>query len=448
MVLAFGPAVLVLGAGLLAAGMVRRLNESRLLVRHGRDVIQAARMTLTAVQDAETGQRGYLLTGDQRYLAPYTGALATLGADTATLRRLTQGNPSQQARLDTLDTRIRQKMDELTETIVLHDTRGLDAALAVMRSDRGMHIMGDIRSLVTDMAQEEQTLLERRIADAEAHDRVIVDVLVAGTLLAALAGILVNATLLRYAERQARVTEAAHRARSSFLAMRSQELQAPLNAIGGYTELMRFGVPDPLTGAQREYLTQVQQSQERLLGLVSALLDFLRIDAGTVAYDRRDLPLEPLLAGLQTAIAAQLLARRHSYVWLRGEQTLTVRADEEKLRQILLNLLSNAVKFTPAGGEITLLAEADGAGVAAIRVRDTGIGIPRESQATIFEPFRRSDGGLGRSTERSTERPTDGMGLGLAVAREFARGMGGDLTVESEPGVGSTFTLTLPSAGA
>jgi signal transduction histidine kinase len=433
MALAFGPAVLVLGSGLLAAGMVRRLNESRVLVRHGRDVIQAARGILEAAQDAETGQRGYLLTGDARYLAPYTTARTTLQTDTATLLHLTQDDPSLRARVDTLDARIRQKMDELTETIRLYDSRGQAAALAVVRSDRGLHIMEDIRSLVTGMSEDEQTLLERRIADAEGRDRVVVDVLVVGTLLAALAGVLVNATLLRYAERETRVTEAARRARSSFLAMRSQELQAPLNAIGGYTELMRFGVPDPLTGAQREYLTQVQQSQERLLGLVSALLDFLRLDAGTVAYDRRDLPLEPLLAGLQTAIAAQLLARRHSYVWLRGEQTITVNADEEKVRQILLNLLSNAVKFTPIGGEITLEAEANGAGTAEIRVRDTGVGIPPESQATIFEAFRRS---------------TDGMGLGLAIAREFARGMGGDLTVESAPGAGSTFTLTLPIADA
>jgi signal transduction histidine kinase len=111
-------------------------------------------------------------------------------------------------------------------------------------------------------------------------------------------------------------------------------------------------------------------------------------------------------------------------------------ADREKLRQIALNLLSNAIRCTPAGGAVTLEAEADGDAVA-VRVRDTGIGIPAERQAEIFEPFVQLD--------RSLTQTRDGVGLGLAISRDLARGMGGELSVCSRPGEGATFTLRLPS---
>jgi signal transduction histidine kinase len=233
--------------------------------------------------------------------------------------------------------------------------------------------------------------------------------------------------------------EVANRAKSDFLATMSHELRTPLNAIAGYAQLMQLGVPEPVPAAHHEYLARIQQSQRHLLGVINSVLNFARIEAGSVIYDMGDVAIAALLAEVEPLIAPQMLARGHAYECVPCDPTLVVYADPDKVRQILLNLLSNAIKFTPSGGQITLSAEAlldsPNAKSAAIRVRDTGLGIPAEKLTSIFDPFVQVDA--------SHNRTAEGTGLGLAISRELARGMGGDLVVESAIGVGSTFTLTL-----
>jgi signal transduction histidine kinase len=144
-----------------------------------------------------------------------------------------------------------------------------------------------------------------------------------------------------------------------------------------------------------------------------------------------------LIGDLEVLVAPQLQAKRIAYTYHPCDPTLRVVADAERTQQVVLNLLSNALKYTPPGGGVTLGCEAVD-GRVLVRVRDTGIGIPRDKLEMIFEPFTQVSGGLTRSVE--------GTGLGLAISRELARAMGGELTVESEVGVGSTFTLALPKA--
>ena len=239
------------------------------------------------------------------------------------------------------------------------------------------------------------------------------------------------------AEQARAEAEAASRAKSDFLAVMSHELRTPLNAIGGYAELLELGVRGPVTAAQIEDLARIQKAQRHLLGLINAVLNYTRVEAGGVHYVLRSVPLDETLATCEALTAPQLRAKRLEYHYAGCDPTLAVRADPEKLQQILLNLLSNAVKFTSAGGRVTL-----GCGythdTVTVHVRDTGRGIPADQQARVFEPFVQVDARLTRTHE--------GVGLGLAISRDLARGMGGDLTVESAPGVGSTFTLTLPRA--
>jgi signal transduction histidine kinase len=170
------------------------------------------------------------------------------------------------------------------------------------------------------------------------------------------------------------------------------------------------------------------------------VLNFARIEAGSVTYDIADVSIAMLLAEVEPLVAPQMLARGHDYACLPCDPTLVVRADPDKVRQVLLNLLSNAIKFTPPGGQITLSAEGliddPSEHFAAIRVRDTGLGIPADKLHSIFDPFVQVD--------TSRNRTAEGTGLGLAISRELARGMGGGLVVDSAVGVGSTFTLTLP----
>jgi signal transduction histidine kinase len=231
--------------------------------------------------------------------------------------------------------------------------------------------------------------------------------------------------------------EAANLAKSEFLAVMSHELRTPLNAIGGYAQLMQLGVHGPLTPQQEADLERIEKSHRHLLGLINGVLNYARVERGAVSYEVQDVPIGPALRTCEALIAPQASAKRIELVVIECPPSYMARADREKLQQILLNLLSNGVKFTDPGGRITIdcsLIE----GLAIIRVADTGRGISRDRLVDIFEPFVQVDSRLTRANE--------GVGLGLAISRDLARGMGGDLTVVSVPGKGSTFTLTLPRA--
>ena len=234
--------------------------------------------------------------------------------------------------------------------------------------------------------------------------------------------------------------EEANRAKSEFLAVMSHELRTPLNAIGGYAELMQFGIHGPVTPEQLVALERIQRSQRHLLGLINGVLNYSRVEAGVVHYDIADIPLEETLGMCEALIAPQLHAKGLSLTNSGCPPGAYVRADREKLQQVVLNLLSNAVKFTPAGGRVDIECAAAPNGMMCVRVRDTGRGIAGSQIERVFQPFVQVDAGLTRTQ--------DGVGLGLAISRDLARGMGGDLTVDSEPDVGSVFTLTVPLAGS
>jgi PAS domain S-box-containing protein len=229
--------------------------------------------------------------------------------------------------------------------------------------------------------------------------------------------------------------QAANRAKSDFLATMSHELRTPLNAIAGYAELLLMGVRGPISDDQRRDLLRIRQNQQHLLGVITDILNFSRIEAGRVRYQLLPVPVVDVLERMEGVIEPQAHARSLSYEFVKPEVELMVIADREKLEQVLINLLSNAVKFTPPGGRITLSAGADD-GHVRIQVLDTGVGIDREQLATIFEPFVQLEPALTRTAE--------GTGLGLAISRELTRGMGGELRAESEPGRGSVFTVELP----
>ena len=240
------------------------------------------------------------------------------------------------------------------------------------------------------------------------------------------------------AERARAEAEAASRAKSDFLAVMSHELRTPLNAIGGYAQLLEMGLHGPVTDAQRNALLRIGHSQAHLLTLINDVLNFARIDAGQVEYAIEDVSLHDTLAELDTLVTPQVRASRLTFVYRPCPRGLSARADRDKLRQVVLNLLANAIKYTPEGGAVTVECDADDRHVR-VHVRDTGTGIRAERLPFIFEPFVQG--------ERALNRPDEGVGLGLAISRDLTRGMGGELSVASEVGQGSTFTVALPRAG-
>ena len=244
--------------------------------------------------------------------------------------------------------------------------------------------------------------------------------------------------LLQTAEAARAEAVSANRAKGEFLAVMSHELRTPLNAIDGYAELMELGIRGPLTAEQRQDLGRIRKSQKSLLGLINGVLNYARVEAGAVHYEMETVVVEEVLATCEALTLPQVHAKGLGLTREPALSSLAVHADREKLQQVVLNLLSNAIKFTSAGGTITLRcapAEVDGAPMVRIMVRDTGIGIAPNQLARVFEPFVQVDSELTRTR--------DGAGLGLAISRDLARGMGGDLTAESALGGGSSFLLTL-----
>jgi PAS domain S-box-containing protein len=252
------------------------------------------------------------------------------------------------------------------------------------------------------------------------------------------AAVAVDNAHLYDAERAARAeAEGASRAKSDFLAKMSHELRTPLNAIGGYAELVEIGVHGPVTAEQREALVRIQINQRHLLNLINDILDFSRVEAGALRLLVEELDVRAVLSALEPLIGPQMRRRGIDFEIAYPRGPLAVRGDRERIVQICLNLLSNALKATPPGGRVLLACEPAGDRVA-FRVRDTGVGIAGDQLEAIFNPFTQ--------VGRALSRPQEGVGLGLAISRELARAMQGELAAESEPGAGSVFTLTVPRA--
>ncbi|MDR0788329.1 MAG: PAS domain-containing protein [Gemmatimonadota bacterium] len=257
--------------------------------------------------------------------------------------------------------------------------------------------------------------------------------------------LLLSQTLAARAE-----AEEANRAKSVFLANMSHELRTPINAISGYTELMALGITGPVTEKQQSHLERIRVSSDHLLTLVNEVLDLAKVESGKLTVARDPLVLHDIVRETLSILGADA---GHRGVTIRNGMDeagdIVFLGDRDRVRQILVNLVSNALKFTDEGGQVTLRASESNPEVAGAEVKgrgywlrmdveDTGIGVPEEELGRIFEPFVQADSGYARRSE--------GTGLGLSISRRLARQMGGDLTVASEEGKGSRFSLWLPLA--
>jgi PAS domain S-box-containing protein len=254
------------------------------------------------------------------------------------------------------------------------------------------------------------------------------------------------------AERAQQEAEMANRGKSEFLATMSHEFRTPLNAILGYTQLIDMGVLGSVTVQQHDHLQRLRTSAVHLLGLVNDILDLSKIEAGRVSVSKETAYVSDVIHATMALVGPQAVARGIDYPEeCEGEKGTSYLGDPDRVRQILVNLLSNAVKFTNPGGSVSLsCGTADQADPGArlvgdgpwtyVRVTDSGIGIPSEQLVRIFEPFVQAETGYTRTE--------GGTGLGLAISRRLARLMGGDITVQSKVGKGSSFTVWLRSASS
>jgi signal transduction histidine kinase len=460
---ALGPPLIVALLGVLIVLGVRRERVETGWVMHTQAVRAAISSVFTGLRDAEAGVRGYVLTGDSSSLRAYRTQLPFSGRSVDSLRMLTADNPRQAARIPALDTLVRMKEAEMTRAVQLMQGGQRNEAIAAIAVNQRSKVVNRIRSLLGEMDADESALLQERLRNVERQRRTVIMVVVTGTIVATALALLALQLLARSAqqlemqreevaasrdrlldaaeqlEARTHAAEEANRAKAQFLTTMSHELRTPLNAIDGYASLLEMGVRGPVTEEQAQDLARIRRSQRHLLALVNDVLNFARVEAGRIEWEIRDVVLEETLQAVEAVLLPQLESKQIRYRRTQCDSGLTVRADLEKLRQILVNLVGNAWKFTPAGGEISITCITDERSVH-IRVADTGRGIPPEKLATIFDPFVQVDRHL-------TPESQQGVGLGLAISRDLARGMRGELEVSSTPQVGSTFTLTVPRGG-
>jgi signal transduction histidine kinase len=245
-----------------------------------------------------------------------------------------------------------------------------------------------------------------------------------------------NARLFHEIADKSRQLEAASQHKSEFLANMSHELRTPLNAIIGFSEVLAQGMFGEINEKQTEYLGDILDSGRHLLSLINDILDLSKIEAGRMDLELSEFDLPQAIQNALTLVRERALRRGIALHHTVADRVGEIRADERKVKQVLLNLLSNAIKFTPEGGRIDVRA-APADGLIEVSVTDTGVGIAPEDQEAVFEEFRQVG---------TADKKAEGTGLGLALSRKFIELHGGRIWVTSQVGVGSTFTFTLPSA--
>jgi signal transduction histidine kinase len=507
--------IAVVAAVVISAVLARRQVTDA--SRETQERITLLQRLATRLVDAETGQRGYIITGEAIYLEPYFGAAADARAMLHDLQdRL--DDTGQRSRLAQLEDLVERRFTVLDQVIETRRSEGLDAARDAILQGAGREVMSEIRLVAGAVIAAEAARLDALLVREARRNLAVLWLVVIGSILIALAALLTRVVFARHLALQQRLNdeltdangklqdqaielesqsselqeqtfhledtaaeleaanaelevqrsrlersadeletanaelrmlnralqertlqaESANRSKADFLAAMSHELRTPLNAITGYVDLLHLDVYGPSNEAQKVAMERIRSNASHLLVLINDILHFAKIKAGRVQLARAAVPLRQLVSDTEQAVSPLVQAKG---LTLRADSGLDVpvMGDPDRIRQILLNLLSNAVKYTDSGGSVVLSADVDGERVS-IRVRDSGWGIPREMLETIFDPFVQLNRGAGGSLN-------DGVGLGLSISRDLARAMDGDLVVDSEPGGGSTFTLTLRRSG-
>ena len=421
---------------------ISELVKSSDEVSRGRDFIAALAVVSSDMKDAETGQRGYIITGDDRYLQPYREARNSISGDMAGLENLAD-SPNQQQSFHMLEAAISAKLAELTRTVELRQSQGFNAASAEVDTHLGRNLMDQIRKSVATMRVEEQASLKQKqdVVRADAQRSVLI--ILVGLVFAFTVIPFSNVIIQQEVARRERLEEAllhakndaerANHFKDEFLSTMSHELRTPLNAVLGFSDLLKEERYGPLNQRQRRYVDHIHTGGDHLLKLINDILDLSKIEAG-----RMDIVLEDTnVAGIFNEVAGSLRplaeARRQELEAL-AEPGFAVRADPTRFKQVLTNLVANAIKFTPDGGRITLAAE-KARDRLTISVRDTGPGISTSDHKKIFEGFYRS---------RENGRAIEGSGLGLAITQRLVALHHSKLELQSEPGSGSRFYFTLP----
>jgi signal transduction histidine kinase len=390
-----------------------------------------ANSLLTQLREAETAQRGYLLTGDEGYLQPYHAAAQQAPKELTALAASPSGliTPDQ---LKTIRQLTGDKLAELDETIKARQEQGLEAALAIVTSGRGQDDMSKLRTQLGDLA--------KRLAASRGQSRDDITTyasLARGVALLTLALTLGLAILVfRLYHKAIEAERELDRAKDEFVSLASHQLRTPASGIKSILATVLAGDFGALNDRQRHFLGRALESNERELNIIEELLNVAKADAGRLVLRPSEVDLRELI---RTVLAEQRRAideKRLKISVKQPNKPLRLLADREKLYMAIGNLVDNARKYTPEEGKITITVHGR-KGMVAIEVTDTGMGIDEADLAHVFDRFKRANSVLEGSIE--------GTGLGLYLARRIVELHRGNLQVNSRKGRGSTFIMTLPA---
>lgn len=415
-------------------------------------VLEQVDMLRASIADAGIAQRDYVLGGSADDRIRFENARSSASRNLERLRAISTMSAVSSARADSLAPVLAAHLDDLGRIANMRQALGLDSAAVAMRDISVTNLHDRVDVLLAQFRDDQRLLFAARSREQAVRASDAGILLAVGLLVSFIAAALALANIRRYLadrrmlelqrtavleqEQAARsAAEEANRAKTDFLRMISHELRTPLTAIQGYLELLEMGIYGGLSEEQLTILKRIESNERHLLAIISDLLDFARVDARRVELRIAPLPVRDIRLAVDPLCRPHIDSKQLRYGWQTSADQLIVRADREKVRQIVVNMVSNACKFTPVGGSIEVTCVRLDRAVE-LRVTDTGPGIPPQKLDAIFEPFVQLDNGLTRSSA--------GTGLGLSISRELARAMGGDLAASSNYGHGSTFTLTLP----
>ena len=407
-------------------------DESILWVSHTHDVRRSLLNVLSLLIDAETGQRGFLLTGSEKYLEPYTNAIKQLDIAVKELHRLTLDNPIQQANLDKIDPLMKEKFMELNETISLRKSGESDAATNIVNSGRGKNIMDQMRAIFTLMEAEEIMLLKERKAIIYKNNILAQSIGIIGFILLVIIG-----TLVVFRVRSLLIShdkaEKASNAKSLFLSSMSHELRTPLNAVLGFSQLIEMRAKDELT---KHNSREIIDAGSHLLELIDEILDLTQIESGNVDLSIDSYSIKNIIKYCSSMVLP--LADKSSIQIdnkISSISDVKINVDEKRFKQVVLNLLSNAIKYNNENGKIIIDYSLEYEGMLYLSITDTGKGLTLEQKNHIFIPFDRAG-------EEASNIP--GSGLGLVISKTLIEKMNGTMGFESNIGEGSRFWIQVP----
>jgi len=436
--------VMVLISGWLAQQALQRQVETGEQVAETHQILERVESVLANVEGAESAQRGYIITNADAFRDLSRRSLESTRSDLELLLSLSSTTDQREAaiRLDSLVSRRVQQLAAVTE---IHDRDGFGPSQRLIAEGNGAEVMDSVRAHVATIKSRQRSLLEERRDVNDASARAAVGTVLGSTALSALLLLGAAGVLLRDERRrlsaEAELRKALERAEDSdrgktdFIATLSHEIRTPLNAILGMTDLLR---ETDLSSEQEEFTRTLHSNGEGLLALVGDLLDSAKLEVGQMQIENSPFDLREAVEGVAEVLSVRAGAKELDLVLSIDPRTpRKVIGDSHRLRQVLMNLVGNAIKFTDRG-EVTVLLEVTDVGSGevdlSLNVRDTGIGIAEEDQASVFERFAQSG---------SARRRAAGTGLGLSISRTLAEMMGGRLELSSRLGEGSNFHLSL-----